>query len=80
VRVEVSDEGPGIPAELRARLFRPFATAPVCGTNRQGGIGLGLSMAREVARAHGGDLVLVSTGEGGTTFHLELPIQTEQGQ
>jgi signal transduction histidine kinase len=37
-------------------------------------------MAREVARAHGGDLVLVSTGEGGTTFHLELPIQTEQGQ
>jgi two-component system, NtrC family, sensor histidine kinase GlrK len=80
VRVEVCDEGPGIPAELRSRLFRPFATAPVHGTNRQGGIGLGLSMAREVARAHGGDLVLVSTGEGGTTFHLELPIQTEQGQ
>ncbi|HEU4535956.1 MAG TPA: HAMP domain-containing sensor histidine kinase, partial [Polyangiaceae bacterium] len=68
VRVEVRDEGPGIPAELRARLFRPFATAPVGEGRRHGGIGLGLSLAREVARAHGGDLVLVSTGEGGTTF------------
>ncbi len=77
VRVEVRDEGPGVPAELRARLFQPFASAPT-GAARRGGIGLGLSLAREVARAHGGDLALVDSGAGGATFRLELPVNAKE--
>ncbi|HEU4409602.1 MAG TPA: HAMP domain-containing sensor histidine kinase [Polyangiaceae bacterium] len=74
VRIEVRDEGPGVAPEVRARLFQPFASAPVRGAARRDGIGLGLSLAREVARAHGGDLTLERSGEGGTTFRLELPV------
>ncbi len=68
VRIEIADNGPGIPASLHPRLFQPFATAA-----RSGGSGLGLAIARDLARAHGGGIVLVSTGETGTTFRLELP-------
>jgi signal transduction histidine kinase len=68
VFLEVSDDGPGIPAALHAKLFQPFATAA-----RTGGSGLGLAIARDLARAHGGDIVLVATGESGTTFRLDLP-------
>lgn len=77
VRVEVIDEGPGIAPELRSRLFQPFASAPVRGAARRDGIGLGLSLAREVARAHGGDLTLERSGETGTTFRLELPVNVD---
>ena len=66
--VEIADSGPGIPAALHPRLFQPFATAA-----RSGGSGLGLAIARDLARAHGGDIVLVSTGESGTVFRLDLP-------
>ncbi|MEI9886332.1 MAG: HAMP domain-containing sensor histidine kinase [Rhizomicrobium sp.] len=68
VHIDIADDGPGIPAALHPRLFQPFATAA-----RSGGSGLGLAIARDLARAHGGDIVLVSTGETGTTFRLDLP-------
>ncbi|HEY0300152.1 MAG TPA: HAMP domain-containing sensor histidine kinase [Rhizomicrobium sp.] len=68
VRIDITDDGPGIPKALHPRLFQPFATAA-----RSGGSGLGLAIARDLARAHGGDIVLVSTGETGTTFRLDLP-------
>ena len=68
VRIEVQDTGPGIPDSLRARLFQPNATAA-----RSGGAGLGLAIARDLARAHGGDITLVSTGATGTTFRVEIP-------
>ena len=68
VAIEIADNGPGIPPSLHARLFQPFATAA-----RSGGSGLGLAIARDLARAHGGDIVLVKTGDGGTTFRLDLP-------
>ncbi len=68
VHIEISDNGPGIPPAIHPRLFQPFATAA-----RSGGSGLGLAIARDLARAHGGDIVLVSTGAGGTTFRLDLP-------
>jgi two-component system, NtrC family, sensor histidine kinase GlrK len=77
VRIEVRDEGPGVAPEARARLFQPFASAPVKGSGRRDGIGLGLSLAREVARAHGGDLTLERSGPDGTAFRLELPINTD---
>lgn len=67
--IEVSDNGRGLPPGARDRLFQPFA-----GSGRVGGTGLGLAIARELMRAHGGDIRLVhSTGEG-TLFRLELPL------
>jgi len=68
VRVDVVDNGPGIPAGIHARLFQPFATAA-----RSGGSGLGLAIARDLARAHGGDIVLVATSVDGTILRIEIP-------
>ncbi len=66
----VSDTGPGVPAAMAERLFEPFVTG------RADGTGLGLAIARELADAHGGQLVLRSAGGkggGGAIFALELP-------
>lgn len=75
VRIDVSDDGPGLNEAVVSRIFQPFNAAQV--GDRPGGIGLGLSLAREVARAHGGDLDLVR-GEGATTFRMELPVALEE--
>lgn len=64
----VADNGPGLPPRARENLFQPFA-----GSARAGGVGLGLAIAREVLRAHGGELRLVESTAAGTTFALELP-------
>jgi len=68
VKVRVADDGPGIPDRVRERLFQAFA-----GSGRPGGAGLGLAISRELAHAHGGDVVLVETGPGGSIFELTLP-------
>jgi signal transduction histidine kinase len=68
--LEVADDGPGLPPKARDNLFRPFA-----GSARPGGTGLGLAIAREVMRAHGGDIVLVESTASGTVFRLRLPDQ-----
>lgn len=67
VAVEVADDGPGMPDKARENLFRPFA-----GSVREGGTGLGLVIARDILRAHGGDITLRETGADGTTFRLDL--------
>jgi signal transduction histidine kinase/uncharacterized membrane protein YdjX (TVP38/TMEM64 family) len=69
VRLRVIDNGPGLPDRARQRLFQAFA-----GSGRPGGAGLGLAIARELARAHGGDLELLETGAQGVVFQLSLPI------
>lgn len=70
VAMQVSDDGPGVPARLRDALFEPFATG-----RPQGGTGLGLAIARELARAQGGDLVLEPSSPGeGAVFTLTLPV------
>ncbi|HET6970680.1 MAG TPA: HAMP domain-containing sensor histidine kinase [Phenylobacterium sp.] len=66
--IRISDNGPGVPARLRERLFQPFA-----GSGRPDSTGLGLAIARELAQGHGGDLTLSVTGEAGTVFELRLP-------
>lgn len=76
VCIEVEDEGPGMPEPVRAQAFRPFFAANVASADRPGGIGLGLAFAREVARAHDGELVLVTSSERGTTMRLELPVSS----
>jgi signal transduction histidine kinase len=72
VAIEVADDGPGLAPRAQENLFRPFF-----GSARPGGSGLGLAIARELMRAQGGDLVLVETTGGGTTFRLSLPAPAE---
>jgi signal transduction histidine kinase len=71
VTIEISDDGPGLPPKARDNLFRPFF-----GSARPGGSGLGLAIARELMRAHGGELVLASSTASGTVFRLTLPTRT----
>ncbi len=66
VHLCVTDDGPGVPDDIRAQLFEPFFTT------RPQGTGLGLSVVRAVAAAHGGD-VSVTTSELGTCFTIRLP-------
>ena len=68
--IELADDGPGIAVRARDDLFQPFA-----GSARDGGTGLGLVIARDVMRAHGGEITLVQSGNEGTTFRLELPAE-----
>jgi signal transduction histidine kinase len=65
----VSDNGPGIPPQILPRIFEPFYTRKA----EQGGTGLGLSLSREIARRHGGDITARSEPGHGATFVLELP-------
>ena len=66
--LRISDNGPGVPSRALDRLFTPFT-----GSGRPGGTGLGLAIARELAQAHGGDLVLKRTGADGSEFEVTLP-------
>lgn len=72
VRVDVRDAGPGVPDELREVIFEPFVTRAVPRSPKRVGVGLGLSLAREVAEAHGGALSLRSTSSG-STFSISIP-------
>ena len=66
--VEIRDNGPGIPEQVRPRLFEAFQSAA-----KADGVGLGLAIAAELIRAHGGEIRLNSTGSGGTIFHIVVP-------
>jgi signal transduction histidine kinase len=70
VRIVVSDNGPGLAPEMRARLFEPYAT------NKPEGTGLGLAIAQRIALEHGGDITYADgpPGIGGATFSVELPL------
>ena len=68
--IEVSDTGPGLPERARNHLFEPFV-----GSTRAGGSGLGLPIAREIMRAHGGDISIARSDGSGTIIRLELPGQ-----
>lgn len=68
VIIEVRDNGPGIPERVRPKLFEAFQSAA-----KPGGVGLGLAIAAELIRAHGGEIRLHGTGPGGTIFHVVVP-------
>ncbi len=74
VSVIVDDDGVGIPAEHREKVFRPFYRRDEARNQDQGGAGLGLSIARDIARSHGGDLVLADSPRGGLRAAVRLPV------
>jgi len=67
IAIDVADDGPGLPPRVQDSLFQPFAAS-----ESRNGSGLGLSIARELARAQGGDVALVETGSTGTVFEVRL--------
>jgi signal transduction histidine kinase len=69
--IDVSDNGPGVPHEIADEIFRPFITG-----GRAGGAGLGLAIARDLVRAHGGDIAVAETSANGTTFRFTLPLSS----
>jgi len=71
-RVCVADRGPGIPEAERARIFEPFYRPPGHSEGRDGGVGLGLALVAEIARAHGGDAACRPRPGGGTVFEVVL--------
>ena len=72
--IDVTDNGPGLPDEPTEDLFKLFHASRVPGADRPAGLGIGLPLAREVARAHGGELIVLSTNSSGTTFRFKLPL------
>src|SRR5476651_14366 len=67
--IDIADNGPGVPPAVASQLFRPFTTG-----GRASGTGLGLAIARDLVRAHGGDIALMETGDRGSTFRFTLPL------
>jgi signal transduction histidine kinase len=64
----VADTGPGIPADLRERIFYPFFTT------KQRGSGVGLALAQKIVAGHGGRLELESESGAGATFRVRIPL------
>jgi PAS domain S-box-containing protein len=73
VRVEVSDNGPGIPEEFRQRIFQKFSQADSSDTRQKGGTGLGLAISKAIVERMDGSLGFTSKIDVGTTFFFELP-------
>jgi signal transduction histidine kinase len=74
VLLDVADDGPGVPSEIRSRVFEPYVTTRQVGE----GMGLGLAISKKILLDHGGDLELLASSGGGTTFRLTFPRQREE--
>ncbi len=72
--IVLDDEGPGIPAEKRAEVFKPFSRLDPSRNVRTGGVGLGLTIARDIALSHGGGISLETSPKGGLRVIIRLPI------
>lgn len=76
IDITIDDRGPGIAAADRERVFEPFHRLDGSRNRQTGGVGLGLTIARTVARSHGGDVTLSNRAEGGLRATLRLPVST----
>jgi two-component system, OmpR family, osmolarity sensor histidine kinase EnvZ len=74
VEIAIEDDGPGIPEARREEAFRPFHRLDQGRNLQTGGSGLGLAIARDIARAHGGDIVLGQSAAGGLKATVRLPV------
>jgi two-component system osmolarity sensor histidine kinase EnvZ len=72
--IEVEDDGPGIPEEERELVFRPFYRIDHARNQDSGSTGLGLAIARDITRIHGGDIKLDASSLGGLKAVLTLPV------
>jgi signal transduction histidine kinase len=70
IKISISDNGPGIPDHIKEKIFQPFFTTKPTGQ----GTGLGLSLAYDIVKAHGGELKLENNSGQGTTFSILLPL------
>ena len=78
VRVSVTDQGPGIPAEFHDRIFEKFSQADASDSRKKGGSGLGLAISRELMERMGGRIGYESTPGKGATFYFELPVSPDK--
>lgn len=76
--LEVTDEGPGIPAEHHRRIFERFYRVDKARSREEGGVGLGLSIAQWAVQANGGSIELESRVGVGSTFRIRLPLRDEE--
>jgi hypothetical protein len=74
VRIDIDDKGPGIPPAEMERVFEPFRRLETSRNRETGGSGLGLAIARNIFRAHGGDIGLINLPEGGLRVSVTLPL------
>ena len=74
VEITVDDDGPGIPVDRREDVFRPFFRLEESRNRETGGVGLGLSIARDVIHGHGGSIALEDSPLGGLRVRLRLPV------
>jgi signal transduction histidine kinase len=72
--IDIDDEGPGLPPGEEARVFEPFYRLERSRSRETGGTGLGLSVARSIARLHGGDVVLTNRAGKGLRARVTIPI------
>jgi two-component system osmolarity sensor histidine kinase EnvZ len=73
IDILIDDNGPGIPEDQREEVFRPFYRMDASRNLDKGGVGLGLTIARDIARSHGGDISLDTAPGGGLRAHVWLP-------
>ncbi len=78
LRLQVCDRGPGVPPAYRERIFEPFYRLPGA-SEKAGGVGLGLSLVRSIARRHGGEALCLQAPGGGSCFEVRLPCRREEG-
>ncbi len=79
VAVRVRDHGPGVPAGERRRIFQKFVRGAAARHSAVKGTGVGLAMARQIVRAHHGDIQIESEPSGGSTFSILLPVVEQEG-
>ena len=72
ITVQICDRGPGVPAEMRERIFEPFFRLPGH-AEQAGGVGLGLALVKQIAERHGGSVRCEAREGGGSRFVMVLP-------
>lgn len=74
IEILIDDDGPGVPEELREDVFKPFFRAEGSRNPKTGGVGLGLTIARDLVRGHGGEIFLSASPLGGLRVQIRLPV------